>query len=75
MTTDKGKETHNERFRRLATVRTNAVIDKLVLLGKLSDRRNYQYTEGEINKIFVALSNTLKETKSKFSTTKKSFQL
>jgi hypothetical protein len=75
MTITNSKETPNERFRRLATSRTNATIEKLILLGNLSDRRNYQYTDDEINKIFAAINNTLKDTKAKFITTKRGFKL
>jgi len=44
-----------ERFKRLAILRTNEVLDRLRILGNCSDRRSYQYTDEEIEKIFRAI--------------------
>lgn len=69
-------ETPKERFRRLATLRTNAVIDRLRILGNLSNRQLYDYTEEDMNKIFSAISKQLKATKAKFHRhTKQEFRL
>ncbi len=69
-------ETRNERFKRLATARTTAVLDKLRLLGNLSTKANYDYSEEEINKIFSAIDSQLRTVKAKFSgSTKKEFKL
>ena len=54
------------RFRRLAPQRTNAVLQKLKVLGNCANRSAYDYTEDEINKIFTELERRLKETKAKF---------
>jgi hypothetical protein len=59
-------ETPAERFKRLATLRTNAVIDRLRILGNCSNRQVYEYTKEDIDKICVAIERALKETKSKF---------
>jgi len=59
-------ETPEERFRRVAEARTNAVIDKLRILGNLSNRQMYSYTEEDINKIFSAINRQVKEVKAKF---------
>jgi len=75
MSIDTQKETPNERFRRLATARTNSILEKIALLGRLADRRNYHYTDDEVNKIFAALSTAIKETKAKFTTTQRNFKL
>ena len=76
MMENKKRETPNEKFRRLASVRTNAIIEKLQLLGNLSDTRNYQYSDEEVSKIFSAINNKLKDTRGKFkSSNQRKFSL
>ncbi len=60
------QENKNERFKRLATQRTNAVLQKLKVLGNCSNRSAYDYTEEDINKIFSEIERRVRETKSKF---------
>jgi len=60
------EETRKERFKRLATARTKAVLDKLRLLGNLSNRANYDYSEEEARKIFRAIDEQLRIVKTKF---------
>jgi len=69
------KETRKERFNRLATYRTNEVIDKIRILGNCSNKSTYEYTESDINKIFRAIEIELRETKKRFSSTKSKFTL
>jgi hypothetical protein len=59
-------ETRSERFKRLANHRTNTVLDKLRLLGNLSNKSNYEYTEEDLRKIFLAVESQLKTVKTKF---------
>jgi len=59
-------DTRRERFKRLATSRTNAILKSLKVLGNCSNRSAYDYTEEEINKIFSEIDRKVKETKSKF---------
>ena len=59
-------ETPEERFKRIAEVRTNAVLDRLRILGNLSNRQMYSYSEEDINKIFSAINERMREVKSKF---------
>lgn len=59
-------ETKRERFVRLAEKRTNKVIDMLRLLGNLSNKGNYEYSEEDIRKIFNTLEKELKSVKDKF---------
>jgi len=63
-------ETKNEKFQRLAEKRVNETIKKIELIGNLSNKRNYQYTEDDINKVLKALKNALKDLEQKFKTTK-----
>lgn len=64
-------EDRGQRFKRIATYRTNEVLDKLRLLGNLSNRTNYDYSEEEVNKIFAAIDNQLKTIKAKFHSPKR----
>lgn len=63
------------RFKRLAVLRTNEVIDRLRILGNCADTRSYQYTEEEIEKIFKAIDEQTKIVKSKFKQPKRNFRL
>jgi len=60
------QETPKERFRRLATYRTNEVLKRLKVLGNCSNRQIYEYTEEDINKIFSEIERRVKEVKAQF---------
>ena len=64
----------SERFKRLASKRTNEVLDKLRILGNCADRRSYPYTDEEIEKIFRAIDEQTKIVKAKFKKPKKGFK-
>ena len=55
-----------ERFKRLATIRTNAVIHRLKVLSNCSNKQIYDYDEKDIEKIFLEIEKKIKDTKSKF---------
>jgi hypothetical protein len=60
-----------DRFKRLATARTNIVLKRLKVLGNCSNRQVYEYDEQDIDKIFLAIERKVKETKAKFHFPKK----
>ncbi len=60
------KETSHDRFIRLATNRTNVLLEKIRVLGNCSNRTMYSYSESEVNKIFNVIEKELKDAKSKF---------
>lgn len=60
-------ETKKEKFRRLASSRTNKIIDMIDLLGNLSNKSNYDYSDSDVDKMFKAIDSSLKTAKSKFS--------
>jgi len=65
-----------ERFKRLATYRTNEALKRLKVLGNCSNRSAYEYTEKEINKIFLEIERKVREIKAKFHFSKtKEFKL
>ena len=55
-----------DRFKRLATQRTNIVLKRLKVLGNCSNRNIYEYDEQDIDKIFYEIERKVKETKAKF---------
>lgn len=59
-----------ERFKRLATYRTNEVLRKLKVLGNCANRSAYEYNEDEVNKIFSEIDKMARTTKAKFHFTK-----
>lgn len=70
------KESKEERFRRLATQRTNAVLHRLQILGHCANPQLYDYSEGDVRKIFRAIESEVKAVKAKFINSSKSeFQL
>ena len=69
-------ETSKDRFKRLATQRTNNILQKLKVLGNCSNRSVYDYNEEDISKIFSEIERRVKETKAKFHYPKrKAFKL
>ncbi len=69
-------ESRKEKFIRLATYRTNLVLEKLRILGNLSNKTNYDYTDEDVNKIFAAVDSQLRITKARFAgKRKKEFKL
>ncbi len=63
-------ETPEERFKRVAVARTNAILNKLRILGNCSNRQIYSYSEEDIEKIFSAINRQLREVRAKFNSRK-----
>jgi hypothetical protein len=61
------QETKREKFVRIVEARTNKIIDMIQLLGNCSNASAYEYTSGDIDKIFSAIENELKEARKKFN--------
>lgn len=53
-------------FVRLAEARTNKVLHSLAILGNLSNRSNYTYAGEDVERIFKALAQQMKETEARF---------
>ena len=68
-------ESRSEKFKRVATKRTNELLEKIRILGNCSNKSTYEYTEEDVIKIFKSLEKQLEITKVKFSKKKSSFQL
>ncbi|MDD2516258.1 MAG: hypothetical protein PHF26_03505 [Candidatus Gracilibacteria bacterium] len=55
-----------ERFKRLATYRTNETLKRLRVLSNCANRSAYDYDEEEVEKIFNTINQKVKEAKAKF---------
>ena len=72
------KEKKRERFVRNVERRVNRILDNLDSLAKCSDRKNYQYTEEDIKKIFRIIETKIRDIKSFYQASngqKKRFKL
>lgn len=61
------QETKRDKFVRIVESRTNKIIDMIQLLGNCSNTSAYEYTSADIDKIFSAIENELKEARKKFN--------
>ncbi len=64
-------ESKREAFTRLAERRTNAALDRIRVIGYLSNPYAYEYTEDDVRLIFVALEQELKASRAKFQSARK----
>lgn len=64
-------ESRNEKFKRIATRRTNNILNQIRLLGNLSNKSTYEYSEEEVNKIFSAVEAQLRIAKALFNRKRK----
>lgn len=55
-----------ENFKRIATNRTNKIIDLISKLHNLSNSSFYEYTDDQINQIFSAIQTELDKQKNEF---------
>lgn len=59
-------ESKRERFVRIATSRTNKILDSIRVLGNCANKNAYEYTDEDIEKIFGSIEKELKNIKNKF---------
>lgn len=60
-------ENKQQKFERLANARVNKVLKQLDLIGNLSNKNAYDYSENEANQIIAVLDKKVRELKTKFS--------
>lgn len=53
--------TKGEKFRKLASTRTQKCLDSLDVLGNCFNRNNYEYTDEQVDKIFTVLEAKITE--------------
>lgn len=56
------------KFRELAERRTNAAIDSVLKIGKLSNRHAYEFDDADVKKIVKALRDAVSEMEERFAT-------
>ena len=61
-----GKESKNDRFKRVAERRTKTILKDLRLLGNCGNKGNYAYTQEQIKKIFSEVDQAVKDARGKF---------
>ena len=59
------------KFVELANTRVNGAIKTIRLIGNLSNRSNYSYTESDVEKVFAALRRELRAAERRFRSTGK----
>lgn len=72
------KESKRDRFVRIIERRVNVIINNLDSLGKCANKKNYEYTEKDIKKIFNEIDKKTREIKAIYagkSSAKKGFKL
>ena len=56
-----------EKFKTVATQRVNKLCHSIIVLGNLSNRSSYHYTEEQVNVIFDAIEEQVRQTRAKFN--------
>lgn len=59
-------EEKKEKFRQISEKRVNSILQKLKILGNLSNRSNYYYEKEDVLKIFQAIEKATREVKDRF---------
>ncbi len=62
-----GVNLKRERFIRVVEKRVNTVLRELDRLSRCSNRRNYEYNQDDVKKIFNSLETRLKEARESFA--------
>jgi len=72
----KPSESKSDAFKRLATRRTNGVLERIRILGHCANPQLYEYSGEDVKKIFRAIEKDLRIVKTKFqNSTKSEFRL
>lgn len=58
-------------FKEIAARRTIRVLDSLRLLGQCANRRSYEYTDVQVQKIFREIRNAVRDTENHFKDSKR----
>jgi len=60
-------ESKHEKFVRIATGRTQKVLDSLRILGNCANTQTYEYTKEEVERIFKSIRSAMEEVRHKFA--------
>jgi len=64
-----------DKFRRIASLRTQRILNDLRLLGNCSNNSFYSYTQEDISKIFTVIDKELRRVKNLFNKHRDVFKL
>ena len=59
-------EEKREKFMQISAKRVNSILQKLKILGNLSNRSNYYYEKEDVLKVFQAIEKATREVKDRF---------
>lgn len=62
------RESDREKFIRLANKRVSNALKAIDLIGNLSNKSNYDYSDSDVVKIFRALNEEIQRAKTRFET-------
>jgi len=65
------REEDREKFVKLASARVSKALKDIQLIGNLANRSNYDYTDGDVTKIFKALNDEIAACKKRFELSNK----
>lgn len=68
---NKAKESKRERFIRIIERRVNNLLNNLDSLGKCANKKNYDYNDEDVKKIFKAIDNKINDIKELYKNTNK----
>jgi len=68
-------ETRSDKFKRIAAMRTQRILDDLRLLGNCANSSSYEYSDVAVSKIFVTIEKELKRVKASFNKPVREFDL
>jgi len=66
-TLSSNKEANRKRFVKIVERRVNTILNNLDSLGKCSNKRNYEYSEADMKKVFREIDKKFKEIKMLFN--------
>jgi len=59
-------EEKRDKFRQISEKRVNSILQKVKILGNLSNKSNYYYEKEDVLKIFQAIEKATREVKDRF---------
>ncbi len=63
------RQRKREAFKRLAEKRTNAILEKIRIVGNLANRSAYDYSDDDVRKIFSTIEEEVRVVKARFRAT------
>lgn len=60
------QESKSDAFKRLAEPRVTSILDKLRILGNLSDKNRYEYSQDQVDRMETAVKEQVHKTFTKF---------